>query len=65
MNSIPIPNSDIRQLAKDRGVRLWEVAERYGLNDGNFSRKLRRELPEKEKNIIKGIIEQIADSHRE
>lgn len=60
-----IPNNDIRQLAKDRGVRLWELAEKYGLNDGNFSRKLRRELPEKEKNIIKGFIEQIADTHRE
>lgn len=53
-------NSAIRQAAKERGVKLWQVAERYGLSDGNFSRKLRRELPEEEKRRIINIIHEIA-----
>lgn len=54
-------NNDIRQHAKTMGVLLWEVAERLNLNDGNFSRKLRRELPENEKAEIISIIDSIAN----
>lgn len=37
-------NADIREAAKEAGVRLWEVAERMGTTDSNFSRMLRHEL---------------------
>lgn len=53
-------NIAIRRAAKENGVKLWQVAERYGLTDGNFSRKLRRELPEDEQQRIIGIIHDIA-----
>lgn len=53
-------NKDIRQHAKTKGVLLWEVAERLNINDGNFSRKLRKELPKNEKTEIIGIIDSIA-----
>ena len=49
-------NDDLRQLAKDNNVRLWQVASEYGITDGNFSRKLRRELSEQEKQKITQII---------
>lgn len=49
-------NTDIRQAAKEAGVRLYEIAHEYGVNDGNFSRKLRWELPETEKAKIMQII---------
>ena len=35
-------NEAIRQAAQASGVRLWQVAEKWGCADGNFSRKLRR-----------------------
>ena len=38
-------NMDIRNSAKKAGVFLWEVAEAYGINDSNFSRKLRKDMP--------------------
>lgn len=37
-------NVDIRQAAKAAGIRLYQIAAEIGLNDGNFSRRLRREL---------------------
>lgn len=53
-------NVKIRDAAKQAGVYLWEIAERFGCNDGNFSRKLRRELPENEQRRILGIIAELA-----
>lgn len=53
-------NADIRQAAKNSGVRLWEVADRIGMNDGNFSRKLRHELSSEMKSQILTAISEIA-----
>lgn len=54
-------NNEIREKAKERGVKLWEIAEVLKINDGNFSRKLRKELPPTEKQAILNIIDEIAD----
>ena len=53
-------NNDIKEAAKHTGIRLWQVAEAYGVNDGNFSRKLRKELPQEEKEKILEIIDRLA-----
>lgn len=58
-------NKDIRTAAKEAGVFLWQIAAMYGISDGNFSRKLRRELPIEEKKRILGIIEQLAKENQE
>ncbi len=53
-------NKRIRDAAKSAGVKLWEIAEVLGITDGNFSRKLRRELSGEEQTQIIGIIREIA-----
>ena len=53
-------NKEIRAEAKAAGVRLWEIAERLGMRDDAFSRKLRCELPAEEQGRILAIIDQIA-----
>lgn len=58
-------NRDIREAAKKAGVFLWQVAERVGVNDGNFSRKLRRELPPQERDKILSIIDELAAERAE
>lgn len=55
-------NADIRETAKRAGVRLWQIADELGINDGNFSRKLRKELPAAEKARIYVIISQLSDA---
>lgn len=52
-------NLDIRVHASKSGVYLYEVARRLGLNDGNFSRLLRFELPPEKKSEILMIIDDI------
>ena len=58
-------NCEIRIAAQKAGIRLWQIAEAYGISDGNFSRKLRKELPKEEKGKIMGIIEQLAKENQE
>ncbi len=57
-------NLDIRKAAQEANVRLWQIAERFGLNDGNFSRKLRRELSANEKARIYKIIVELKDGQK-
>lgn len=54
-------NKEIREAAKYAGVYLWEIAERWGCNDGNFSRRLRRELPADEQEKIIAINQALAE----
>lgn len=52
-------NADIKLEAKRAKVKLWEVAERIGMSDSGFSRKLRWELTETEKERIRKIISEL------
>lgn len=53
-------NKEIKHYAESKGIRLWQVAAELGMNDGNFSRKLRFELPEQKKAEIRSIIDELA-----
>lgn len=60
-----VTNKQIRDAARDAGIRLWQVAERLGINDGNFSRKLRRELPPSECEKVLNIIQELSQEMQE
>ena len=53
-------NQKIREAAKEKGVRLWEIAEKLGITDGTFSVKLRHELEDEEQQHILNIIDELA-----
>ena len=57
-------NKEIRNKAKEKGVKLWEVAEALKIQESGLSRKLRHELPENEKTEILDIIESISESRK-
>ena len=54
-------NAELKSYAKLKGVRLWQIAEVLHINDGNFSRKLRKELSEAQKQEIFRIIDELAE----
>lgn len=58
-------NNEIRKAAKRSGVCLWQVAEAIGISDASFSRKLRRELPEAERERVMGAIEKLSKNNAE
>lgn len=53
-------NIDIREKAKSSGILLWEVSEAMGITEWTLSRKLRRELPQEEKDRVFEIIDRLA-----
>lgn len=56
-------NQEIRQAIEAAGIKYWQVAEKLGICDGNFSRKLRRELPQAEKDrILQAIVDAKTES---
>ena len=57
----PRPNEDLRQYAKQHGVRHWEIAERNLINECTLSKYLRHELPPDEKEKYMRQIREIAE----
>lgn len=55
-----VTNTDIKVAAIRAGVKLWELAEALGIADTSLSRKLRRELPDDEKQRILEIIDRLS-----
>lgn len=51
--------AEIKQKILAAGLKLWQVAYAYGINDGNFSRKLRGNLSDEDTKKILSIIEQL------
>lgn len=52
-------NNDIRQEIKNANLKLWQIADFLGIRDTEFSKKLRKELSEEEKNKIRQAIKTI------
>lgn len=51
--------AEVKQLILNSGLKVWQVAEVWGLNDGNFSRRLRKPFNEQECERINSIIEEL------
>jgi predicted XRE-type DNA-binding protein len=57
-------NMDIKAEVKAVGLKLWQVAEKLGIADANFSRKLRHELSFEEKAKIRTIMAELKGANR-
>ena len=49
-------NQDIRQAARKARVKLWQIADVLEIADSTFCRRLRKELPQTDKEKIFAII---------
>lgn len=55
-----LANTDVRTTAKEKKVRFWEVAEYLKISEPTMTRKLRKELPDSEKQEIIKIIDELS-----
>ena len=55
-----IRNKDIRDYARIKDVRLWQIAEELGICDASFSRMLRKEFDDSKKEEIISIIDKLS-----
>ena len=54
-----VTGAEVKQMILDSGVRCWQVAERWRLAEGNFSRRLRKPFNADEVERVKQIIAEI------
>ena len=53
-------NQDIRIYARQKGVKLWQIAKVKGISEPTMTRLLRFELPDDEKATFRRIINELA-----
>lgn len=53
--------SEVKELIHKAGLKCWQVAEQWGLNDGNFSRRLRKSFNTDEVEKIRIIIAKLTE----
>ena len=58
-------NEEIRKKIEENHIRYWQVAYEYGIDDTAFSKKLRREPSEEEKEKINKIIDKLIKEKEE
>ena len=56
-----LKNAEIRALAKEKSVRLWQIADELQVSEMSVSRKLRHELSDSDKEKFVGIINKISE----
>lgn len=54
-------NNEIRNTAKVNGIKLWELAGEIGVADTTFSRWLRVEFTEQQKEIVMSAMKRIIE----
>ena len=54
-------NNEIRAKAKEKSVKLWQIADALKISEPTITRKLRHELSEEEKQKILALIDEIAE----
>ena len=53
-------NADLRDYAKSKGVKLYEVAQKFGVVDNTFSRWLRKEFEPEKQAQFRNFVDEIA-----
>ena len=53
-------NRELREYAAGKKVKLWQVAEKFGVSDVTFSKKLRHELSKEDAEKFKVYVDEIA-----
>lgn len=55
--------NEVKALILSKNLKCWQVAEAWGITDGNFSRKLRKPFTEDEVNKLNQIIEKLTKNN--
>lgn len=55
-------NHEIREAIKDAGILSWQVADKLGIHETTFYRRLRKELSQQEKEKLYQIIDELKEA---
>lgn len=51
--------AEVKKRILAAGLKIWQVAYAFGVTDGNFSRKLRKDFSEEDTEKVLSIIEKL------
>lgn len=51
--------AEVKKRILAAGLKIWQVAYVFGVTDGNFSRKLRKDFSEEDTDKVLSIIEKL------
>lgn len=51
--------AEIKKSILAAGLKIWQVADKFGCTDGNFSRKLRKEFSAADTEKVLSIIDEL------
>ena len=55
-----LTNSELKLYAAGKGVKLWQVADKFGITDAAFSRRMRKNFSEDDAAKFKHYVDEIA-----
>lgn len=56
-------NESIKEVARRKRIRLWEIADQLAVSENTLSRRLRHELSPEEKQQILAIISELSRNY--
>ena len=56
--------SEVKAMILESGLKLRQIADKLGMNDGNFSRRLRKNFSEAEVEKVKNAIQECKKTNR-
>lgn len=57
-------NMELRYYAMGKGVRMWQIAEKFGISEAYFCKKMRNELEPEEAEKFKRFVDEIANNEQ-
>lgn len=57
-------NQELKEKIKSKNIKLWEVAEKLGIHDSNFSRILRYQLNDEQYAKISDAIKELESDRK-
>ncbi len=57
-------NMELRLYAMGKGVRMWQIAEKFGISEAYFCKKMRNELSDEEADKFRKFVDEIAEGEK-
>ena len=54
-----LSGTEIKNRILAEGLKIWQVADKFGCSDGNFSRKLRKDFSDSDTEKVLSIINEL------
>jgi len=55
-------NKELRLYAMGKGVRMWQIADKFGFSEAYFCKKMRKEFEQEDADKFRMFVDEIANN---